>query len=69
VAKSVETKNPKIALRRGELSRMSWDDAYFALIDDLTADQAMRVLRVMSDSRKLYRHLTSFVENSLDDDA
>jgi hypothetical protein len=68
MSKPSASKNPVIILRRTELAQLSWDEAYTAMIDDLSADQAMRILRCMSNGPKLYETLTSFVENSLGDD-
>lgn len=65
MSKPVASTNPQIILRRTELGQKTWDEAYLALIDDLTADQAMRILRCMSNTTKLYETLTAFVENSL----
>jgi len=61
------TSESEAALMRQMLREMPWEEAYSEMIDDLTVEQALRILRCMSSAPRLYRALKGFVENSLDE--
>ena len=62
------TSESDAALMRQTLREMPWEEAYLEMIDGLTVEQALRILRCMSSTPRLYRALKAFVENSLDEE-
>ena len=62
------TSESEVALMRQTLREMPWEEAYLEMIDGLTVEQALRILRCMSSTPRLYRALKGFVANSLDEE-